>query len=218
MDQTNEVIQPGQPGTAAPSAPVTPAPEIPSGSTQPVQPVQQDADAQAAAEAIRRRQQSANDKEVAEIAKAIKTLKEAGLNVTAEQVLQMRSAQAAQLSGNVSPQPAQEAAQPNVPGTAPEQTSDPVIRKAFSIMETEGGKRLEASDPEFAIIDSKTDDPELFLASVHKAAEAYAKRTGNLSNPARIPTLAGGASPHTPNYANTPGVDILEEYNKAHPL
>jgi len=135
MDQTNEVIQPGQPGTAAPSAPVTPAPEIPGGSTQTPAPVV-DADAQAAAEAIRRRQQSANDKEVAEIAKAIKTLKEAGLNVTAEQVLQMRSAQAAQLPGNVSPQPAQEAAQPNVPGTAPEQPSDPIIRKAFSIMET----------------------------------------------------------------------------------
>lgn len=215
MEKVNEVIQAAQSGTTVDSAPVQ---DLVAGSTQIPAPVTQDADAVAAAEAIRRRQQSANDKEVAEIAKAIKTLKEAGLNVTAEQVLQMRSAQATQLPGNVSGQPVQQVTQPNAQPVTQEQPNDPVIRKAFQIMETEGGKQLEQTDPEFKLINGNTDDPEEFLKSVHEAAAAYAKRTGNLSNPARIPVLAGGASPHTPNYANKSGVEILEEYNKAHPL
>jgi len=206
MEQTNAEFQLEQVGT-----PVTTPNPVDSVGTTPV--VQPDADVVAAAEAIRRKNQSELDKEAAGIAREYKEWKAKGNSGTVEQMLQQ-----SQVIQPPIPQQIQAGSAQANTGPGAGEVTDPVIRKAFSIMETEGGKRLEASDPEFAIIDSKTDDPELFLASVHKAAEAYAKRTGNLSNPARIPTLAGGASPHTPNYANVPGVDILEEYNKAHPL
>ena len=211
MATTNEGIQPGQSGTTENLSPAPKVDEIPGGSTQQVAPVGQDADAVAAAEAVRRKQQSENDRETAKIANAIRTLRSQGINASADQVMQMLSSDPSKLQGNVSPQPVQQAAQPNVSGTGQEQSGDPVVRKAFSIMESEGGKHLDANDPEFKMIDAETDDPEVFLESVHKAAQAYAKRTGNISNPARIQTLSGGTGTHVPSLAGKSSTEILEQ-------
>ena len=218
MEKANEGFQLEQPGQAAnPSA--QPVPENPAGTTQQVQPVapQVDSDTLAIQDQLKKQRQSAYDKEIAEIAKAVKVLKDKGLIQSVEQMNGFNPAAPAQSQGQIQGQPTQQAAQPNVQ-QSPEIPSDPVIRKAFQIMESEGGKRLENTDPEFKLINGNTDDPEEFLTSVHAAAQAYNKRTGNLANPARIPTLAGGDSPHTPNYASTPGVDILEAWNRDHPL
>ena len=221
MANEPEVIQQEQPGQAADgSAAIQPV-----GTEVQAQAPQQDADTVAAAEALRRLQQSEIDKQAAVVAKGIKALREAGYAVTAEQVLQLVSSNLTNKPGAVS---VQAAAQPPA-GTAPapqggqspaqggEPPADPVLRKAFDIMEQECGGPIDEKDPEYGLI-AQTNDPLDFLESVKAAAQAKAKRTGNLSNPARIPVLAGGTSSHTPNYANTPGVDILEEWNKAHPL
>ena len=65
-----------------------------------VQPaVQRDADEVAATEALRRIQQSETDKQAAVVAKGMKKLREAGINVTAEQVLQIVSSNLTALSG-----------------------------------------------------------------------------------------------------------------------
>lgn len=216
MENEQVPIQPEQPGQVADGSETI----QPVGATDKftAQVPQQDADAVAAAEAVRRLQQSEIDKQAAVVAKGIKALREAGYVVTAEQVLQLVSTNLTPKPGAVSDQQAVQPAQ----GTAPapqggEPPADPVVRKAVEIMEQECGGPIDEKDPEYGMI-AQTNDPLEFLESVKAAAEAKAKRTGNLSNPARIPVLAGGAGSHTPNYQNVPGVDILEEWNRTHPL
>ncbi len=213
MEQTNAGVQPDQ------ARQPEPAPEManPAEQAATVQPVQQDPDVMAAAEAIRRMQHSEIDAKAKKVAQVINDLKGQGITVSAEQVIQMMSASAGTAPGKVPAKPAEQAATP-IPDGEMEQPGDPVVREAMDMMTEIAGRQLDESDPEFELIDKETDKPSVFLASVKAAAEAYAKRTNNIGNPARIPVLAGGASSHTPNYQNVPGVDILEEWNRTHPL
>lgn len=214
MEQTVAGVQPEQ--ARQPEQ----APEVanPVEQTAQVQPaVQQDPDVMAAAEAIRRQQHSEIDAKAKQVAKVIGDLKAQGITISAEQVIQLMQSGASRAPGQVPNQQPQQSATPEG-GAGQEMPADPVVREAMDTMMEIAGKQLEESDPEFELIDKETDKPSVFLASVQKAAEAYAKRTGNIANPARIPVLAGGAGSHTPNYQNTPGVDILEEWNRSHPL
>lgn len=209
MGDVIEGIQVEQPGQV-----VNPDQGNSTGSTQKVEP-QQDADLKAAGEAIRRQQQSETDKTAAVLAKGIKKLKESGINVTAEQVLQMFSGDLTKIQAMVTEptaQPVQYPAQAPIEQGQPH--PDPVVRKAQEIL-----KDVPQDSPEWELIDKVTDDPELFLSSVRSAATKFAERTQNLSNPARIPTLAGGDGSHTPTVdPNRPGVDILDDYYKRNPL
>lgn len=182
-------------------------PQVSDGSTQ-----AQDADVIAAAEALRRQRQSQQDKEAAEIAKRFKAWKASGNSGTVEQMLQQPAA--------IQSQPGQpvQANAPVVQQSVSGQQPDPVIHAAQTMMQTIAGGMIPEDAPEFQMLNKDTADPSEFLKSVFTASTAFAERSANLSNPARIPSLAGGASSHTPNYANMSGVDILEEYNRTHPL
>jgi len=171
------------------------------GSTQP----QQDADVIAAAEALRRQKQSEADKEAAEIAKRFKAWKAAGNTGTVEQMLQQPAAIQSQPGQPV--QPAQ-AAKPAADGQQP----DPVIQKAMFIMEEYAGGPIPEDAPEYQSINKDTKDPKEFLESIRAASKAFAERTANLSNPARIPSLAGGAGTHVPPYANLTATEGLNQY------
>lgn len=214
MEQTVAGVQPEQ--VRQPEQ----APEVanPAEQTAQVQPVvQQDPDVMAAAEAIRRLQHSEIDAKAKQVAKVIGDLKAQGITVSAEQVIQLMQGGANLAPGQV-PNQQQQLAAMSVDDAGQEIPSDPVVREAIDTMMEIAGKQIDESDPEFELIDKVTDKPSVFLASIEKAAKAYAARTGNIANPARIPVLAGGTGSHTPNYQNVPGVDILEEWNKSHPL
>lgn len=213
MDPTVAGVQPEQ----ARQPEQAPEMVIPEGQTAPVQPVQQDPDVMAAAEAIRRLQHSEIDAKAKQVAKVIGDMKAQGITVSAEQVIQLMQGGANRAPGQVPNQQPQQAAMP-VENAGQEMPSDPVVREAMEMMMETAGRQFNESDPEFQLIDRETNKPSVFLDSIKKATEAYAARTGNIANPARIPVLAGGAGSHTPNYQNVPGVDILEEWNKAHPL
>jgi hypothetical protein len=87
-----------------------------------------------------------------------------------------------------------------------EQPGDPVVREAMDMMTEIAGRQLDESDPEFELIDKETDKPSVFLASVKAAAEAYAKRTNNIGNPARIPFWLVGRVRTRRTTKNVPGV------------
>jgi hypothetical protein len=167
--------------------------------------------AQQAAAEVLKQAQSLTDKSQARVMKEIDRLSKAGITATPEQVKQMVAAEEQSQQQEV---PGNQAVQPEPQGLP----ADPVVRKAIQIMQDEGGGQITKDEPEFNMIDQKTDDPEVFLASVHAAAKAKAERTKSIGNPARMPVTASGGGTHVPNYQNMSGVDILEEYNKNHPL
>lgn len=181
-----------------------------------VQPeVQKDPDEVAASEALRRIQQSETDRQAAVVAKGIKKLREAGISVTAEQVLQIVSSNLTAISGQTS---AQQASQPgagvqpattNVQGALPD---DYVVGKAKAIMDAHGVKDFTEADPEFKLVNRETKDPFEFLESVQKASAAYKARQESLGNPARIPNLAGGTGAHVPSYVNQSATESLDNY------
>lgn len=210
MAQNDEMIQQAQVGKPVDGSEAN----QPVGNNQ-VQPVQQDPDEMAASEALRRIQQSETDRQAAVVAKGIKKLREAGINVTAEQVLQIVSSNLTTLSGQTS---AQQASQPgagvqpattNVQGALPD---DYVVGKAKAIMDAHGVKDFTEADPEFSMVNRETKDPFEFLESVQKASAAYKARQESLGNPARIPTLAGGAGAHVPSHANQSATESLNNY------
>jgi len=211
MAQNDEMIQQAQAGKPVDGSEAN----QPVGNNQ-VQPaVQRDADEVAATEALRRIQQSETDKQAAVVAKGMKKLREAGINVTAEQVLQIVSSNLTALSGQTS---AQQASQPSagvqpattsVPGALPD---DYVVSKAKAIMEANGVKELTEADPEFKLVNRETKDPYEFLESIKAASAAYKARQESLGNPARIPTLAGGAGAHVPSHANQSATESLNNY------
>lgn len=210
MAQNDEMIQQAQVGKPVDGSETN----QPVGNNQ-VQPVQQDPDEMAASEALRRIQQSETDRQAAVVAKGIKKLREAGISVTAEQVLQIVSSNLTSLSGQTSaPMPSQASAgvQPattNTPGALPD---DYVVGKAKAIMDAHGVKDFTEADPEFGMVNRNTKDPFEFLESVQKASAAYKARQESLGNPARIPTLAGGAGAHVPSYANQSATESLNNY------
>jgi hypothetical protein len=79
-------------------------------------------------------------------------------------------------------------------------------------MEEYAGGQIPEDAPEFQMINKETKDPAEFLESIRTASITYAKRTANLSNPARIPSLAGGAGAHVPPYANLTATEGLNQY------
>lgn len=188
--------QAGQPGT-------TPENQVDSnGSTQQVP----DADAIAAAEAIRRKAQSEFDREAARIAKEYRDWKAKGNTGTVEQMLQ--GIQGIQTQpGDQIQKPAADANEANANGSSP----DPVVQRAMFIMDEYAGGMIPEDAPEFKMIDQKTNDQNEFLTSVRKASQAYAERTKNIANPARIPALAGGSGTHTPNHTKLSGTETLDK-------
>lgn len=192
MENEQAVIQPEQAGQPVNSV----------GSTQ-----AQDADLIAANEALRRQRQSQQDKEAAEIVKRFKEWRAAGNSGTVEQMLQNPQA--------FQSQPGQ-AVQDGTPTAKLEtntgQQTDPVIQKALFLMEEYAGGQIPEDAPEFQMINKDTQDPAEFLESIRTASQTYAKRTSNLSNPARIPSLAGGSGAHVPPYANLSATEGLNQY------
>lgn len=208
-----QIDQAGQPVTPSPAPAAEQAPISTEGSTESTpQYVTRDEALkmakEAASEAIRQAQ-SLSDKSTARIMKEIERLSKAGITATPEQVQKMIATEESQQEVS---------AQPAVQQTNQEQPSDPVVRKAVKIMQEALGKNIEQDAPEQKLINKETDDPEVFLASVREATAAYKERAANIGNPARMPTTATGGGNHVPDYRNRSGVDILEEYNKNHPL
>lgn len=210
MEQTVAGVQQEQAGQPVPA----PGMANPAEQTAPVQPgqAQQDPDVMAATEAIRRAQHSQIDAQAKRVAQVVNSLKAQGIPVSAEQVIRMMYESAGSAPGQVPNQQAQQAAMPIGDDAGQEMPSDPVVREAVDVMTEIAGKQLDESDPEFELIDKETDRPSVFLASVRKAAEAYAARTGNIANPARIPSLAGGSGTHVPSHANKSATDGLNDY------
>lgn len=162
---------------------------------------------EAATDAIRQAQ-SLTDKAQARIMQEVNRLKQNGIQATPEQVQKMIvSEERAAAQSQQSDISSQQAAQPGQ-----ETSDDPVVRKAFKIMNEDGGGQIPQDAPEFKLIDAETDDVEVFLNSVRTASKAYAARTQNLSNPARNPSLAGGTGTHTPSHLNKTGAETLDEY------
>mgnify|MGYP000942325682 CR=1 FL=1 len=198
MENEQAVIQQEQAGQPV----TTPNMADSVGSTQ-----AQDADLIAANEALRRQKQSQQDKEAAEIAKRYKAWKAAGNSGTVEQMLQNPQAIQSQPGTAV-----QESASAAKLETQTGQQPDPVIQKAVFLMEEYAGGQIPEDAPEFQMINKETKDPAEFLESIRTASITYAKRTANLSNPARIPSLAGGAGAHVPPYANLTATEGLNQY------
>lgn len=178
-------------------------PQVSDGSTQAQQ---NDADVIAAAEALRRQRQSEQDKEAAEIAKRYKAWKASGNVGTVEQMLLQPAAIQSQPG-----QPVQTGA-PVVQQSASGQQPDPVIEAAKTMMISIAGGLIPEDAPEFQMLNKDTANPSEFLKSVFTATTAYAERSANLSNPARIPSLAGGAGTHVPPYANLSATEGLNQY------
>lgn len=207
--------QAGQPATSSPQNAETPsanAAENPGGETtqyvtkNEAQQLAKDA----AADAVRQ-MQSLSDKAQAKIEKQINSLKAVGITATPEQVRKMVATEEANES----------AGEISNPGAAQQQAMepplDPVVRKAFMIME-EAGVKVTAEDPEFSLIDSKTEDPEVFLDSVRAATNKMAARLNVKGSPARMPAVSSNSKPTVPNHAGKTGTNILDEYYKEHPL
>ena len=217
MAEINEGVQLEQPGQVVDGSPQG---NQPVGSALPVQPVQQDADVMAATKALERLQQSENDKQAAVLAKGMKKLKEAGFNVTAEQVLQLVSNKLTSLSDLIPDQKVVQLSPEIKPASTVlgQDESDQVVQKARWLMEEYAGGMLPADAPETKLIAKDTSDEKVFLESVRAASKAYSERTANLSNPARLPTLAAGTGAAAPNLANKSSTQILEEYYEDHPI
>lgn len=201
MPEQNAVIQPEQAGQ-----PVA-TPESQADSSGSTQAQAQDADVIAAAEALRRQRQSEADREAAKIAREYKEWRAKGNTGTVEQMIQGN--QAIQSQPGMPVQQAQGAAQaPEAAGEAP----DLVVQKAIFIMEEYAGGMIPEDAPEMGMINKETRDQEEFLTSVRNAAKAFAERNKNLSNPARIPSLAGGGGAHAPSHAKLSGTETLDNY------
>lgn len=194
-----QVEQAGQPVTTPGATPQVDSTGTPQQATP-------DADVIAAAEAIRRKRQSESDREAAEIARAYKEWKSKGNTGTVEQMLQGSSEIQSQPGQPIQEGAAAQAVSPT--GEAP----DLVVQKAMFIMEEYAGEMIPEDAPEQAMINKDTNDPAAFLESIRVASKAYAERTKNLSNPARIPSLAGGAVAHVPSHAKKSGTETLDDF------
>jgi hypothetical protein len=130
----------------------------------------------------------------------------AGINATPEQVQKYIDSQQQQ-----SQQAASQASNAQLGQTVSQPANDPVVNKALQIAQ-EKGVTFEKDDPEMEMIDKSTDDPEVFLASVRKAADAKAVRVGSVGNPARMPVTTNGSHSNQPLHAGLNGTDTLDSY------
>ncbi len=108
------------------------------------------------------------------------------------------------------PTPAPTAPSPTGQAPAPQsgEAVDPVTAEAYAIMKQhglEGEAVISENDPEFALIDQKTQSPYAFLKSVEQAAVAKAVRLQR-DPAARSPTLAAGGG------AGNPIANITDPY------
>lgn len=213
-DELNTGLQPGQAGqpvTPSQSADVQSQPSAGEGSDGGAPQYVTKSEAlqmakDAANEAVRQAQ-SLTDKSQARIIREVERLTKNGIQATPEQVQKMIAAEEQSAQSQTGAISGQQAAQP-----AQEMPTDPMVRKAVNIMQEEAGGAIPQDAPEFKLIDSVTDDPEVFLKSVHDASQAYAKRTGNLGNPARIPSLSNGSETHRPAHEGKTGLQTLDDY------
>jgi hypothetical protein len=133
----------------------------------------------------RRLGQSISDKTADRVRKIVEAARQAGEDVTPEQV----NAILAQPPKTSTPASAAAPAQVQTaePGTA----KDPVaIARAKLLKEGIDPDSVTPEDPDFKLINWDTDDAVEFLASIPAYIAAHKERQGN---PARIPSLGGGA-------------------------
>lgn len=165
--------------------------------------------------------QSHTDKTAARITKELTRLQQAGIQATPEQVQALIDQEA----GSAQPSQPAPAAPVSPPAAAPAQAQtqaqpapgseqDPVTAAAVAIMQ-EAGIQVEEADPEFAMVDTKTDNAGKFLASVNKAVQAKRERIQR-DPAARIPSLGGGSGAGSSGVSSMSGVDTLESYFTSH--
>lgn len=139
------------------------------------------------------------------VRKVLEAAQAQGVTMTAQQAQQIiatadTEAQQAQPQQQVQAQPQAQPAQqqPSTPARQEQpQAVHPVIAVAQQMM-SEAGITLEDSDPENSLVDQKTTNPAVFLASIQAAIDAKARRQAAAGTPARIPSLGGNGRPANP--------------------
>lgn len=161
---------------------------------------------QQALEMVKRETQGLVDKNVSRLDKRVKEAAEkvdelvelgkvSGMQFTQEQIAQLKDRAVHQALMTADQQPSGQSAQPQAAQPQAQQ-DDPVTVTARMIMQ-KAGITIDQNDPELSIVDSKTDDPGVFLESVRKAIEAKKQRLNRpAGNAAAVPgALATGSAP-----------------------
>jgi hypothetical protein len=136
----------------------------------------------------RRLGQSISDKTADRVRKIVEAARQAGEDVTPEQVNAILTQPPKTSAPASSSAPAQVQAQE--PGTP---ADNPVVQMAKDRLRKEGidPEKINPEDPDYKLIDWETDDPIAFLASIPAFIAAHKERQGN---PARIPSLSSGGA------------------------
>lgn len=184
-------------------------------------------------ELIKRQGQSIADRTTARVQKVLDAARAQGITLTNQQ--------AEAVLGAIGEPPAAQNPPPAAHPTAPAQTpppatagasataetpdaeaDDPVTASAKTILRSEyqlDPDQVDPADPEYALLDLATTDPDQFIASVRAYGEAKAKRVQQNGDLSRLPGLAGkGAPSSAPAHANQSGSDILEAYYRSRPV